>query len=84
MTENERKRALLPVEIEYVPDHADLTQTQWNQWCEEHDFYPLGAGPGSRGAWISDLNTYLRGADVLIYSGGALIDVGDSSDLQIL
>ena len=62
MTENERKRALMPVEIEYVPDHADLTQTQWNQWCEEHDFYPLGAGPGSRGGVDQQLEHLSQGS----------------------
>lgn len=75
----ERKAAWLKVECEAVPDRDAVSDDEWREWCEARGFDALGGW--GRGAWISEIGTYLRGARWLVYADGALVDLADEHDL---
>ena len=69
--------AWMKIELEPVPEGDDLTWDQWREWCEARGFDALN----KRGAWISEIRTYLRGAKWLIYADGGLVGLADEHDV---
>ena len=68
-------------ELEPVP--KDIEGQEWHDWCEEHDMDALAnSADENRGAWISGLRTYLRGADYLVYIEGMMADIIYQEDLD--
>ena len=66
---------------EEIPDRNVLSQGEWNEWCRSRGLDPLSDALPSRRAWIPQLNTYLRNADILLYWDGALIAVGMKEEI---
>lgn len=73
----ERIGAWMKIELEPVPDCAAVSDDEWREWCEARRFDVYG----ERGAWISEIRSYLRSARWLVYAGGGLIDLADEHDL---
>ncbi len=72
-----RRSTFIAVEVEPIPD---IDGDEWYAWCAERGFYGLNGG---RRAWISDLNTYLRNDDYLVYYQGMLVATAHSSELKL-
>ncbi len=72
-----RKSTFIVVEIEPIPD---INGDEWYAWCAERGLDGLNGG---RRAWISDLKTYLRNDDYLVYYQGILIATAHSSELEL-
>ena len=81
MTPEERalRRARIAVEAEPVPTQGAIDPDAWVEWCELRGFDPLNGG---RRAWIQSLETYLRGAEYLLYREGQLIDLAYEQELE--
>ena len=65
----------MALEYEPIPDRMVLSAKAWREWCEERDFDCLGNHATSRGAWIDELGTYIRGHTHLVYEYGELVDI---------
>ena len=68
-------------DYERVPNRRRMSEKAWLKWCDERDFHCLGNFAGSRGAWIFELNTYIRSANWLVYEGGRLVDIADNDEV---
>ena len=69
------------IEVEFEPVLRPASQEEWSAWCEERGFDALAIKSVSRKAWISELSTYLRADDTLIYYEGVLIATGRREEL---
>jgi len=52
-------------------DKQDLKD--WQLWCLEHG---IDAMTGGRRAWITEISSYLRGADYLVLRNGSIAGLG--------
>ena len=76
------KAILKPEEItvEAIPKMKP-TSDAWAEWCRDRGLDPVWSG---RRAWCDDARTYIRGADYLRWSGGRVVDVLHSDEIELL
>ena len=65
----------IEIDTETIPD---LEGEAWDAYCATKGWSPLNS---TRRAWISEISTYLRGADTALYFDGTLIDVVDAGEM---
>ena len=75
----DRIDAWLKVEADSVPDADVMAPEEWRARRDSGGFYVIGKN--GRGAWISEIHTYLRGAKWLNYVDGGLVDLADEYDV---
>lgn len=77
----ERKTVYLECQVERIPGEDEVSPKEWLDWCTARGIDPLGGG---RRAWWSEISTYIRGADYIVYFDGTPIDVIGKESLSDL